>query len=266
MKNYSLKNTLLIIAILFTSSLFAQDWVNMMQDPNVNFYDVQKAFNKYYLKAERQIEKEKRRLRKAGGENHSEEEIEFPGTTQYKRWESFMEPRISKTGERFSPDAVWQEMKKYHDQYGTFAAGSWSLIGPTATSALAGAGRINFVRVHPTNPNTIYIGSPGGGLWVSTNGGTSWSTNTDWMAQVIGCSDLAFDPTNPNTMYLATGDGDGGDTYTVGLLKSTNGGITWNTTGLSFGMGAYRQMSRVLVDPTNGNNIYVATSTGIFKS
>lgn len=56
--------------------------------------------------------------------------------------------------------------------------------------------------------------------------------NTNQLAQVIGCTDLAFDPVNPDVMYLATGDGDAGDTYTVGLLKSTDAGATWNPTGL----------------------------------
>ena len=49
--------------------------------------------------------------------------------------------------------------------------------------------------------------------------------NTDALA-VIGCTDLAIDPTNTNIMYLATGDRDAGDTYSVGLLKSTDGGNT----------------------------------------
>ena len=53
--------------------------------------------------------------------------------------------------------------------------------------------------------------------------------NTDLLA-AIGASDLAIDPTNVNIMYLASGDGDAGDTYSLGVLKSTDGGLTWNTT------------------------------------
>lgn len=267
MKNQLLKNSVLAIALLFTSSLFAQDWVKMMQDPTVNFYDVQKAFNSYYAKAEPKVERNARKLKRESGQvtNEREGEVEVPGTEIYKRWEWFMAPRVSPTGERFAPDAVWNAMKEYRQGYNQPMAGNWTSLGPNTPSGIPGIGRINAIRVHPTNPSTIYICSPAGGLWTSTNGGSSWTTNTDQL-QVLGCSDLAFDPTNPNTMYLATGDGDGGDNYSVGLLKSTNGGTTWNTTGLSFALSAFKQIKRVLVDPSNGNNIIVASTAGIYRS
>ncbi|HEY4800947.1 MAG TPA: T9SS type A sorting domain-containing protein [Bacteroidia bacterium] len=269
MKKNLLKNALLLVAVLFTTSIFAQDWVKMMHDPNVNFYDVQKAFNTYAAKKERQIERENRKLFKKKGEAFSEGELEVPGYEQYKRWEYFMKPRVSQTGERFAPDAVWNEMKKYKEQYGAFVAGNWTLVGPTTStvpSGGGGAGRTNFVTIHPTTPTTLWTGSPGGGLWKSTDGGTTWSTNTDNLPQVIGCSDLAIDPTTPNTMYLATGDCDGGDTYSVGILKTIDGGTTWNTTGLSFSLGLFRMVYRIVIDPSATSTIYAATTSGVYKS
>lgn len=226
----------------------------MMNDPDVNFFEVQKAYDKYqkdYVAS----------YRLANGSDPTQ----VPGHKIFRRWEHFMKSRVSETGVRFAPDAVWNAMTEYKKGYDKTMAGNWTFIGPSNTAALAGAGRLNFVRVHPTNPNTIYVGSPSGGLWVSTNGGTSWTTTTDWVAQVIGCTDLVFDPTNPNTMYLATGDGDGGDNYSVGLLKSTDGGATWNKTGLIFGLSTYRMISKVLIDPT-GQIINVASSLGIYRS
>jgi PKD repeat protein/photosystem II stability/assembly factor-like uncharacterized protein len=112
----------------------------------------------------------------------------------------------------------------------------------------------------------MWVGSPAGGLWKTTNGGTSWTTNTDQLPQTIGCSDLAIDINNPNTMYLATGDADAGDTYSVGLLKTTDGGNTWNKTGLSYYLPQYKQIAKVLIDPTNSNTLYVATNSGVYKS
>ncbi len=269
MKTFQLKSTALLIAVLFTSALFAQDWVKMMQDPEVNFYDVQKAFNQYYQKAEKKIEKEKKnnyKMKMASNRNE-EEEMEVPGTSIYKRWEWFMQPRVGANGERFSPDVLWKTMDAYKKGFNTFSgAGNWTFLGPATSSGIAGAGRINNLRINPSNANTLYVLTPEGGLWTSTNGGSTWSTNTDFLPQVIGCTDLAFDPSNSNIMYLGTGDGDAGDTYSVGLLKSTDGGVTWNPTGLSFNPAQYRQISRVLVDPNNGNNIYVATSAGVYKS
>jgi len=177
-----------------------------------------------------------------------------------------MQPRVSETGVRFAPDAAWNAMAEYKKGINTFAAGNWTDLGPISVSGLAGAGRLNFIRRHPTNPTTLYVGSPSGGLWISIDDGSTWASNTDKLNSVIGCTDVAFDPTNPNIMYMATGDGDAGDNYTVGLLKSTDGAATWNTTGLSSATGNYKMMSKVLVDPSNGNNILVATSYGIYRS
>ena len=270
MKKNLLRNVMLFVAVLFASSLFAQDWVKMMQDQNTNFYDVQKAFGTYYEKAVKIAEREAKKERRAKGERFAEGEVEVPGYEVYKRWEHFMQPRVSMTGERFDPSAVWQEMSNYKKKFGTYSgAGNWTLVGPTNPSVPSGgggAGRVNFLTVHPTIPTTMWCGSPGGGLWKTTDGGTTWTTNTDKVAQVIGCTDLAIDPTNPNTMYLVTGDGEAGDTYTVGLLKSTDGGTTWNTTGLSFNVGQTRMMSKIIIDPSVTSTLYVATSAGIYKS
>ncbi len=251
------KKLLLLITILsFPFMMNGQDWVSKMQNPNVNFFEVQTTFYQYYndyVATYRQ--------------QNGTDPARVPGYKQFKRWEHFMAQRVSSDGTRFNPAAVWKESVKYRQQIGTFNAGNWTAMGPeTVPTGGGGAGRLNFVRIHPTNPDIVYVGSPAGGLWKSDDAGGSWTTNTDQLAHVIGCTDLAFDPVNPDIMYLATGDGDAGDTYTVGLLKSTDAGATWNTTGLSFFAANYRQMSKVLVNPSNGNIVLVATSGGVYRS
>nr|MBK9652486.1 T9SS type A sorting domain-containing protein [Bacteroidota bacterium] len=258
---------LLLMAIIISLPAVAQDWVEKMKDPSVNFFEVQKSFNKQYSKELREMERE--RKRNASKKDHLEntEENEMPGYAQFKRWEWFMAPRVSQTGERFDPAQVWYEMSSYYKQHPphTFA-GNWTFIGPNNTLSLSGAGRLNFVRLDPINSSTIYVGSPAGGLWKSTNSGATWSTNTDNLNHVIGCTDIGIDPTNTNTMYLVTGDGDAGDNYSVGLLKSTDGGNTWNPSGLSFSVSTTKQMSKILINPDNTNILMVATSAGIFRS
>ena len=69
----------------------------------------------------------------------------------------------------------------------------------------------------------MWIGSPGGGIWKTIDGGLTWSTNTDNLP-VLGISDIVIDPTNKQIMYAATGDADGGATYSIGILKSVDGG------------------------------------------
>jgi len=260
--------TLLFVFVL-SSGMQGQDWVAKMKDPTVNFFEVKKSFNKYHRQKDKELDRMRKRAERKEGEGMTEtDEMEVPGYFQYKRWEWFMAPRVSQSGERFDPARVWKERETYSAQNKMMNAGNWTLIGPTNNipSGGGGAGRLNFVRVDPTNANNIWVGSPAGGLWKSVTGGTNWTTTTDQLSQVIGCTDLAIDPTNTNVMYLATGDGDAGDTYTVGVLKTTDGGVTWNTTGLSYNIANYRQISKILINPNSTNIVLVATTAGIFRS
>ena len=146
-------------------------------------------------------------------------------------------------------------------------AGNWTLIGPTTTiPAGGGAGRVNCIRFQPGSTTIVYAGAPAGGLWKSTNGGVTWSMwNTDALA-AIGVSDLAIDPGNVNIMYLASGDGDAGDTYSLGVLKSIDGGLTWNATGLSWVVSQGRTIRKLLIDPSNTQIIHAATSNGMYST
>ncbi len=264
MKNNYYAKLLVMLAFFTGSEINAQDWVSKMKDPNVNFFEVQKTFEEY---KEQELAAQARLLAtKPLGTELTTAEKRISGYKQFKRWEWFMAPRVAEDGTRFNPMAVADEARKLNERVQRTNAGTWTLIGPTTVAGMSGAGRLNFVKVHPNDANKLYVGSPAGGLWTSSNGGSTWTTNTDWVDQVIGCTDIAFDPNNNNIMYLATGDGDAGDTYTIGLLKSTDAGLTWNRTGLQFYMANFRQMSKVSVNPANSNNIVVVTSGGIYRS
>ncbi len=132
------------------------------------------------------------------------------------------------------------------------------------------AGRDNFVTFHPSNPLKLYAGSASGGLWETSNGGTTWSTNTD-NQPVLGCADLVIDPSNNNIMYLATSGGDdffnGGPVVSSdGVYKSTDGGLTWQQTGLAFAVSQNRFIHKLVLDPTNPQIIFAATSIGVQRS
>ncbi len=257
-----------LISISFFSKAQQQNWAEMMLDPNSNFYDVQNAFNQYYnnyvmthgkkTQVENGIRKTKER----------ENEFEVPGFEQFKRWENFMKPRVNRDGSRFDPSIAYNE---YQTKVAplinqTRSTNNWTLLGPISTIPQdGGAGRINFIRFDPANSNHIWAGAPAGGLWESTDGGNTWSTQTDALA-VIGCSDLAIDPSNSNIMYLATGDRDAGDTYSIGVLKSIDGGTSWNTTGLTYPVSSYFKVYRLLINPTNSSIVIAATNDGIYRT
>jgi hypothetical protein len=244
-------NVLLVtFSMLFISnSYFSQQWVEMMKNPNANFYETQAAFENYW--AGKTIQKGK-------------------GYKSFKRWEHYMKPRVYPSGDVTLPSKNYTNYKQWESDLAAAGIpkstnGNWSIIGPIGKPTGGGAGRLNFIRFDPTNSNTIWVGAPDGGLWKTTNGGTSWATNTDQLS-TIGVSDVAIDPTNTQTMYLATGDSDGGDTYSIGLLKSTDGGNTWNTTGLTWATNLGRTIGRVLVNPSNPQIILVFSSAGIYRS
>ncbi|UGS23564.1 T9SS type A sorting domain-containing protein [Flavobacterium channae] len=146
---------------------------------------------------------------------------------------------------------------------------NWQPVGPfthtNTGSWSSGQGRVNIVHVDPSNPSTIYLGAPAGGIWKSTNNGSTWTPLTDELPQ-IGVSGIAVDYSDSNTIYIATGDKDAGDSYSVGVYKSTDGGATWNPTGI---MGTTTNPSRagdILIHPTNNQMLWCATNNGIYRT
>lgn len=239
---------LVSLFVIFGCVLNAQNWVDGMQDHKVNFYTVQQQFNDHW--------------------KGKDTDQKGNGYKQFKRWEYFTEQRVAPDGVRPSP-GVWYKTAQasktatvQNDDLGT-----WQPIGPfdALDDSYDGIGRINTIEFHPTDANTYWIGSPAGGIWKTTNNGNSWTTSSDELTN-LGVSDIAVDPQRPNVLYLATGDRDGGDTYSYGLLKSTDGGDTWQTTGLSWNVTSQRRIGKVIVHPTDTSIVVVATRIGIYRS
>ena len=75
------------------------------------------------------------------------------------------------------------------------AGTSWKSLGPTN-----GAGRISSIAFHPSDPLTVFIAAAGGGVWKTTDGGTTWRPLTDDIG-TVGIGAVAVDPTNPDIIY-----------------------------------------------------------------
>jgi hypothetical protein len=140
-------------------------WVQMMQDPHANFYQTQRAFEQYW--ANRKVTK-----------GH--------GWRVFKRWEYMMQSRINPDGSIPTPSATFNAYEAYvktaQHAAAQSPAGNWTSYGPSQTPntpGYEGLGRINTVAFHPTDGNKLYIGAPAGGMWQSTDGGTTWTSNTD---------------------------------------------------------------------------------------
>lgn len=274
-------NFTLFIVLLFCSSfeLYSQNnlkWVELRQTPGVSFYAIKSAFDSAW--AEREVEIRQARNRVPQVEQSTNREVEkLDGTFfQFKRWENFMEQRVYPSGDISLVGTTYLRFNEYLDATPiakaqhlasvarTPSSNSWSFVGPVGAPTNSGAGRLCCVRLQPGNSNIIYVGAPAGGLWKSLDAGATWACLTDFLP-VIGCSDVAIDPNNTNILYIATGDIEG-DCPSIGVMKSIDGGASWNTTGLSFAHNAFRKIGKLLIDPTNSNILYAATTAGIFKT
>lgn len=153
------------------------------------------------------------------------------------------------------------------------AAGSpWISLGPTQivdqgfnTIFEPSLGRVNCVAISPTDPNRLLAGAGSGGVWLSTDGGQNWSPRTDKLP-VLGVTDIKFAPSDSNIVYMTTGDGNAFATPSVGVYKSTDGGATWNPTGLTFSEASFTIMSKLAVDPTNPNIVYAVELNSLYKT
>jgi PKD repeat protein len=267
----------ILVSAFFINDLNAQPWIanlpkGKLQSGELTFYEIQKAFNDYWdpLKVENGYYK-----------NENGEEVKALGWKQFKRWEWYWDNRIVKETGQFPKTSASEELGKYllENPQPQSPAGNWTSLGPTtSTGGYAGLGRLNCAAFISGDNNTIYVGSPSGGIWKTADGGTNWIPIGDHNA-VIGVSDIvAYRPASlPDVIYIATGDKDGGsmwslgggqsnDNNSVGVLKSTDGGTNWNTTGLSFVPSQKQLINRLLIHPSDNNILYAATSAGVYKT
>jgi photosystem II stability/assembly factor-like uncharacterized protein len=144
---------------------------------------------------------------------------------------------------------------------------TWRSVGP------AGAGgRVVDIAVGGEAPRRIYVAAATGGLWKSTNEGTSWEPLFDHES-VASIGDVTVDPTNPDTVWVGSGEVNPRNSVSWGdgVYKSTNGGKTWRNVGLK----DTRHIGRIIVDARNPNVVYVGAlghmwgpnkERGVFKT
>jgi photosystem II stability/assembly factor-like uncharacterized protein len=209
------------------------------------------------------------------GEDISDHEVHFEKKDyHFNRWLNYWEGRTDENGYLVSPRKHWEEYKKLQQQSmqnraaakGTSVDVNWTFHGPdNPLAGNYGLGRINVIEFHPTDTNTYMIGSPGGGIWRTTDDGDNWTVLNDFLP-LLGVSDIDYNPQNPNTIYICTGDRNASDTYSMGVFKSTDGGITWDTTGFQYGFTELKKTNGLLINPVDTNSFTLATSDGIYKS
>ncbi|MHB1797059.1 MAG: WD40/YVTN/BNR-like repeat-containing protein, partial [Vulcanimicrobiaceae bacterium] len=151
----------------------------------------------------------------------------------------------------FAPAPAWASQP-------AFSHLKWRSIGP----AVAG-GRVAAVAGTTADANLYYIGTAGGGVWRSENGGATW-TPVFAHEPVSAIGAVAIDPSNEKVVWVGTGEANPRNdvSYGDGVYRSTDGGKTWKNLGLH----ATWSISRILIDPKNANHVIVGAFGDPFKN
>ena len=171
---------------------------------------------------------------------------------------------------RFGGEKIKAERQQPNPLVNAVSVPSWQEVGPLNVTDIGqtailepSQGRMNAIAADPKNPQHLYAAAAAGGVWVTTDGGTTWAPRAQTLP-VITISSLAVDPNDGNIVYAATGDADGRETPSIGVYKSTDGGATWAVTGLTYQLTDFRYIPKLAIDPVNGSNVYAATTEGVF--
>ena len=146
----------------------------------------------------------------------------------------------------------------------------WRSIGPANTG-----GRIDDFAVArvPGSPDAVYVAAASGGVFKSTNQGTTWTPVFDRVDAMMSIGAIAVAPSKPGTVWVGTGEANNrqSSSWGDGVYKSADGGRTWQSAGLK----DTRHIGRIVVHPVNADVVYVAAvghlwgpnrERGVFKT
>ncbi|MBS1714638.1 MAG: hypothetical protein JST30_09920 [Armatimonadetes bacterium] len=165
--------------------------------------------------------------------------------------------------------AVAQRKALIEAQGGQIAGGPvWTYLGPDNVG-----GRVRSVVPHPTVAGTLWIASVGGGIWKTTNSGSSWfPLNENLPSLCIGS--LIIDKSNPSVLYAGSGESYFDSEFAennkaavqgAGIYKTTDGGTSWNQLASTVNPD-FNCVSRLAMSPTDPLTILASTDTGLFRT
>ena len=132
----------------------------------------------------------------------------------------------------------------------------WRSIGPAVMG-----GRLDDIAVHDSDASTIYVGFATGGVWKTTNNGTTWAPIFD-RYPVSSIGDIEIAPSNPKIIYVGTGEPNNrqSSSFGAGVYKSIDGGQNFEYVGLK----ETQSIGRMVIHPKDPNIVYVAAAGHLF--
>jgi photosystem II stability/assembly factor-like uncharacterized protein len=259
----------IVLSIPVVCLLFSMASAQSLQPFNAyeNFYDAVKAYEEFYS---------------------GRDKGKGSGYKQFRRWEYEQQFFINQKG-KYLGKGETQRLRKYNQfarqrlSMNQFRArishtGNWKFLaasnwlnsnedGPGSWGYIPGIGRVNCMAWPASQANVFYLGTAGGGVWKTSDSGSTYQCLTDGMPN-IAVSAIAVNPLDENIIYLLTGDGDGRwvEYGSLGVLKSYNGGVTWRTTGLVWNADQNVRPFDMIIHPVDTARLIVAASNGIYVS
>lgn len=126
-------------------------------------------------------------------------------------------------------------------------------------------GRLRQIAIHPTNKDTWYLGTVGGGVWKTEDAGGTFTNLTDFKIPNLATSSVVISAANPSTVYAGTGEPFSGFGMIsgIGIIKSTDEGKNWTLLENTSVMG---DIARMFINQTDENIVVAATSSGVYKT
>ena len=239
------KPTLILLTYLL-SFLYAesQDYLKMINSEEFTVQEIQNAAQEYFD------------IR--GTERGT-------GFKSYKRWEYNALRMQDENGFLKSSTYYINELERYNSEINNSSklsraslVSNWEQLGPTSWNQTSGwnpgVGRITSIAIDTKDADHIIVGSPGGGIWKTTDSGANWSVLTDNLSNIRVFA-LAIDPVNSSVYYW-------GSTSGV-IYKSTEAGSTWNQLA-DTGNGT---VNKILINPNDPNKMFCSSQYhGVLKS
>jgi photosystem II stability/assembly factor-like uncharacterized protein len=181
-----------------------------------------------------------------------------PRKTTHKRRSQWFRDRAAWPLREASVEHMLQQRERRIPTHAAVPANrQWELMGPTNTG-----GRVTSLAAHPTEPNIVWAGAAGGGVWKTTDAGATWTAL--WHKQAtLNIGSLALDPGNPNILYAGTGEANlSADSYPgVGVFRSTDGGASWALWASAAQHKLPRRIGVVAIDPFDSRHIRIGGVT-----
>lgn len=205
-----------------------------------------------------------------------------PKYKHWVRWAHYMSTRTDENGNLVDKTKLILEAQKVRAGMADTksSTGDWTFIGPQTitdgnqTNSAIGIGRVDRIAFDPVDSDVLYIGTPAGGMFLSRDGGQTWSARSDNLPST-GVSGIVASFEQPGKVFILTGDGDsniggfverfGYMRSSAGIFRSFNYGASWNKMGDLPITGDYVGY-QLIQDPNNANILLAATSEGTYRS